>query len=126
MAKLDQIVIDAAHPAGLARFWAAALKDFEVRAYDEEEVARLWSLGFTPETDPSVMVDGPHLTLCFQQREVHRPPGGRIHLDIEAETTRIAEIARLEGLGARLREHHATHSTLLDPEDNAFCVIDPR
>lgn len=59
MAQLSPIVIDCERPALLARFWAAALDGFEVRRYDDAEVARLGALGFTPETDPTVIVDGP-------------------------------------------------------------------
>jgi len=58
MARLTEIVFDALSPARLARFWAAVLETYEVRAYDPAEAARLASLGYTPETDPSVAIDG--------------------------------------------------------------------
>lgn len=67
MGRLKQIAIDCATPSALARFWAAALDGFEVRPYDDDEVARLAALGYTPETDPGVIVDGPHVELCFQR-----------------------------------------------------------
>lgn len=67
MGRLRQVVIDCEKPSSLARFWAAALDDFDVRAYDDEEIARLAALGFTPETDPGVIIDGPHLEICFQK-----------------------------------------------------------
>ena len=51
MGALKEIVIDADHPASLARFWAAVLDGYAVRPYDEGEIARLAALGFTPETD---------------------------------------------------------------------------
>lgn len=41
MARLKQIVVDSRHAAEPARFWAAVLDDFEVRAYDDAEIARL-------------------------------------------------------------------------------------
>ena len=124
MARIDAITIDSEHPAGLARFWAAALEGYAVRAYDDAEIARLAALGFTPETDPSVMVDGPGPTLCF-----HKMPGrteGRLrwHLDLVGET-REAEVARLVALGATVRDVHESWTTLLDPEGNPFCVMDP-
>jgi hypothetical protein len=43
--RLKQVVIDCATPSALARFWAAALDGFEVRPYDDDEVARLALLG---------------------------------------------------------------------------------
>lgn len=41
MARLKEIVIDARHPAALARFWADALTDYDIRPYDATEIARL-------------------------------------------------------------------------------------
>jgi len=67
MAKFSYVVIDAQNPAALAKFWAAVLDGYAVRAYDQAEIDRLASLGFTPETDPSVMVDGPGPTLAFRK-----------------------------------------------------------
>ena len=72
MGYLKQIVVDCDVPSVLARFWAAALNDFDVRPYDDEEIARLAALGYTPETDPSVIVDGPHVEICFQKVDVER------------------------------------------------------
>ena len=68
MTRIDSITVDAEHPASLARFWAAALEGYAVRVYDEAEVARLAALGLTPETDPTVMIDGPGPTLCEPRR----------------------------------------------------------
>jgi hypothetical protein len=53
MARLTQLVVDSRTPASLARFWATALDDFEIRPYDDAEIARLAEMGRTPETDPS-------------------------------------------------------------------------
>lgn len=125
MARLRDIVIDSAHPASLARFWAAALDGYEVRAYDEAEIARLAALDLTPETDPSVMVDGPGPTLCFQLAPGKPPGRNRIHFDLMGGP-RSDEIERLVALGATVRDHHTEHDTLLDPEGNPFCVLDPR
>ena len=69
MARLKEIVIDCRHPAALARFWAGSLDGYRVRPYDDAEIARLAALGFTPETDLTVMVDasGGGPGLCFQR-----------------------------------------------------------
>jgi hypothetical protein len=62
VAKLGDVVFDAAHPASLARFWAAALDGYTVTPYDEEELTRLRAKGITdPEDDPSVLVEPPAL-----------------------------------------------------------------
>lgn len=116
--------MDAEHPPSLARFWAAALEGYAVRPYDDAEIARLASMGFTPETDPTVMVDGPGPTLCFQKATGRTRGRNRWHLDIEG-TRREAEVDRLCGLGARVRDVHDGWTTLLDPEDNPFCVLEP-
>jgi hypothetical protein len=123
MGRLKEIVIDAHVPSRLARFWADALEGYAVRAYDEEEIARLAGLGLTPETDPTVMVDGPGPTLCFQLMPGPRPQRNRIHLDI-AHVDRPAEVARLRALGASYWYARGNFTTLRDPEGNQFCVID--
>ncbi len=121
MARLKEIVIDARHPAALARFWAQALDGYAVRAYDSAEIERLAALDLTPESDPSVAVDGPGPTLFLQLHP--EGPSGRstLHLDLEC-ASRSAEVARLLALGARVRDTHATHTVMHDPEGNAFCL----
>ena len=57
MAHLADIVIDCAHPALLARFWAEVLDGYAVAPYDDEELERLRSIGIEdPEDDPCVLV----------------------------------------------------------------------
>ena len=60
MASFGDVVFDCAHPASLARFWAAALDGYAVAPYDDAELARLAERGITdPEDDPSVLVEPP-------------------------------------------------------------------
>lgn len=124
MARIREIVFDCRHPATLARFWAAALDGYAVRSYDDAEIARLAALGFTPETDPTVGVDGPGPTLFFQR--VEREPKtarNRVHLDVSSPR-RGDEVARLQALGATVRDQHDTYTVMLDPEGNEFCVVE--
>jgi hypothetical protein len=122
MGRLRQIVIDCEKPSSLARFWAAALDDFDVRAYDDEEIARLAAFGFTPETDPGVIVDGPHLEICFQKVDLEPRSKTSVHFDIEAGDW-IAEIQRLTSLGATVKERFEARAWMRDPEGNDFCVV---
>lgn len=67
--QCSAIVFDARHPASIARFWAAALDDYEVAPYDDAELDRLHGLGIRdPEDDTTVLVEaGPGLPpLGFQ------------------------------------------------------------
>lgn len=123
MADLEEIVFDSRHPAGLARFWAAALTGYAVRPYDDAEIERLAALGHTPETDPSVAVDGPGPTLFFQLNLEPKTHRNRLHLDL-ATADRSDEVARLTELGAHVRDEHDTFTVMLDPEGNEFCVRD--
>ena len=125
MARLRDIVIDCAHPASLARFWAEVLDGYEVRAYDDEEIARLARLGLTPETDPAVAVDGPGPTLWLQLKPEPKTTRNRVHLDVAPAASREAEVARLCAVGATVRDVHDDHTVMLDPEGNEFCVRDP-
>lgn len=120
--SLKEIVFDCNRAAPLARFWAELLEGYAVRAYDDEEIARLAALGFTPETDPVVMVDGPGPTLCFHEIERGRVQG-RIHLDIKV-ANRAAERARLIELGAAVLREADGYTVMADPEGNHFCLVD--
>jgi len=123
MARFHGITIDAIHPARLARFWASVLDGYAVRAYDDAEIARLAALGFTPETDPNVMVDGPGPSLCFQTKSDRAAIRGRLHFDVKG-ASRAEEVERLKSLGATVRDVGAEWTVMLDPEGNAFCVLD--
>ncbi|MEV4805377.1 VOC family protein [Nonomuraea sp. NPDC049421] len=123
MARLQQVVVDCETPAALARFWAAALDEFDIRPYDEAEIARLASLGYTPETDPSVILDGPHLEICFQKVQLEPRSKTPVHFDIVSAAW-LSEIDRLVGLGANVKERFEAHAWMRDPEGNDFCVVD--
>ena len=124
VARLEQLVIDCRHPASLARFWAAALDRFEIRAYGDDEIARLAALGHTPETDPVVIVDGPALELCFQKvDDVATSSKNPLHPELRTPN-RVAEVTRLMALGASVKQEFATHTWMQDPEGNDFCVAD--
>ncbi|WP_026877832.1 VOC family protein [Jiangella gansuensis] len=124
MAALREIVIDCRHAPSLARFWAAALDDYDVLPYDDAEIARLAALGLTPETDPTVAVGGSGPTLFFQQVPEPKTTKNRIHLDIEA-VDRDTEVRRLEALGATVHRRLERWTVMLDPEGNEFCVASP-
>ena len=114
MARLKEIVIDCDIPSRVARFWAEALDGYE-------ELARLAALGLTPETDPTVMVEGPGTRLCFHLRQEERPARNRLHLDI-ATPDRAREVERLLSLGASFVREADGYTVLNDPEGNNFCV----
>ena len=121
---LKEIVFDCKRAAPLARFWAQVLAGYAVRPYDDEAITRLAKLGYTPETDPIVLVDGPGPSLCFHEIERGRAQG-RIHLDVEV-SNRSAERARLIGLGASVDREAEGYTVMADPEGNLFCVVEPR
>lgn len=121
MATLEDIVIDAENPAALAAFWAQALDGYQIRPYDDEELARLAARGLTPATDPAVAVDGPGPTLFFQITQTKKTQRNRVHVDLAAGASE-EELARLQQLGARIRDRHDSHCVLLDPEGNEFCL----
>jgi Glyoxalase-like domain len=124
MVRIKEIVIEAETPWQLARFWADALTGFEVRAYDDEEIERLASIGRTPDTDPTVAVDGPGITIFF--RETTRPKNerGRIHLDLVGQA-RNEEVERIVALGASVKVEMDEYTVMQDPEGNEFCIQDP-
>ncbi len=125
MSAIREIVFDCERPRRLARFWAAVLDGYRVRPYDDAELARLAALGLTPETDPTVLVDGPGPSLCFQQVREPKTIKNRVHLDV-AVGDRKLEVARLAALGASVKREARDYTVLLDPEGNEFCVVEAR
>jgi hypothetical protein len=123
MARLGDVVFDCRHPASLARFWAAAVDGYAVAPYDDEEIARLQSLGYSgPEEDPGVIVEGPHLPrLYFQLVPEGKVAKNRLHLDLRTPDLE-AEVARLVALGAEVLATFERRRVLADPEGNEFCV----
>jgi hypothetical protein len=125
MAKIRDIVFDARHPAPVARFWAAALDDYEVAPYDDAELERLRGLGIgDPEDDPTVLVEAGHgdaPRLWFQLVHETRTVKNRVHLDLVSADA-DAEAERLTGLGASVLATYPGWITLADPEGNEFCI----
>lgn len=125
MAALKDIVVDCAHPASLARFWAAALDGYAIRPYDDAEIERLRSIGITDlEDDPSVCIDSAdgRPTIFFQRVPEPKTVKNRLHLDLTT-ADRPTEVRRLCALGAKVLWELESNITLADPEGNEFCVM---
>ena len=123
---LRSICIDCAHPASLARFWAAAL-GWTVRPYDDDDLALLESQGLTPETDASVCVDPSDPTLptlwCLQ---VPEPKVGKVRIHLDVNIADASGFERLIELGATIVEPHPggqDWTIMADPEGNEFCAF---
>jgi predicted enzyme related to lactoylglutathione lyase len=108
------VTIDAADPAALAPFWAAAL-GYRVAGADGAYVA------LVPDG-----ASGPNVLL----QSVPEPKTGknRVHLDLKVPDV-AATVARLESLGARrtsgvMEELGSCWVVMADPEGNEFCVCD--
>ncbi|MER6278777.1 MULTISPECIES: VOC family protein [Streptomyces] len=110
----EQVIVDAADPVALGRWWAEALgwvvvadaaDEFEIRAAPD----RLPGLLFVPVPEGKTVKN-------------------RLHLDFRP-TDRSAEVARLLALGARhadVGQGEQPWVVLADPEGNEFCVLGER
>jgi hypothetical protein len=125
VARLHDIVFDCRHPASLARFWAAALDDYQVAPYDEEELQRLAEQGIDdPEDDPTVLVEAGtgRPRYFFVLVPEGKTAKNRVHLDLRADDP-AAEVARLVALGAVAVQELPGWVQMADPEGNEFCVL---
>ena len=120
--RLVHMVIDAADPASLAGFWAAALRwDVEL---GESGEAVVWPAGFDypgPGAVPLVIVP---------MREP-KTVKNRIHLDLATQSTahQADLVSRLREIGAvpvDIGQGDVPWVVLADPEGNEFCVLEPR
>lgn len=110
----EQVIIDAADPVALGRWWAEALgwivvnddpEEFEIRPAPD----RLPGLLFATVPEPKTLKN-------------------RLHLDFRPDD-QCAEIDRLLVLGARhadVGQGEETWVVLADPEGNEFCVLSSR
>jgi len=120
--RLVHLVVDAAEPARLARFWAAALR-WEVGGEEDDEVDVL--PGGYRYPDPAA------LALVFVPVPEPKTVKNRVHLDLATTSAahQAAEVERLLGLGAvpaDIGQGDVPWQVLADPEGNEFCVLDPR
>jgi len=110
----EQVVVDAADPVALGRWWAHALGwvvvnddpgEFEIRPSPD----RLPGLLFAAVSEP-------------------KRTKNRLHLDLRPDD-RDAEVERLLGLGATgvdVGQGEQTWVVLADPEGNELCVLSSR
>lgn len=132
--RVDAIVFDCCVAAPLARFWAAAL-GWSVAPSDGGEVARLADAGVDDIDDHhSVMVEPPEddaglPRLFFTEVAEPKLAKNRVHVDVSSDDDLETEVARLEELGATVRnwseQADGMWCVMLDPEGNEFCVVPP-
>jgi len=120
--RLVHLVVDAADPGRLARFWAEAL-GWEVGDEEPDEVD-VWPPGFS-------YPDSSALPLVFVPVPEPKTGKNRVHLDLATESRKHhkAEVKRLRALGAvrvDIGQGDVPWTVLADPEGNEFCVLEPR
>jgi hypothetical protein len=115
--RIQCLSVDTADPAGLARFWESALG--WRRTFEESDQVVL-------EPPAGSAADGVAPDLLFQLVPEAKATKNRLHLDLRPED-QAAEVARLEGLGARRadvgQDPGASWVVMADPAGNEFCVL---
>jgi Glyoxalase-like domain len=109
--RLNQIVVDAAEPALLVRFWAGLLGG--------EPVDR--AMGWSHVEPPGFA------RLAFQPVPEEKAVKNRLHLDIEVKSIGAA-VAEAESLGASrvgevVTDESGSFQVMVDPEGNEFCFV---
>ncbi|MGW4395715.1 VOC family protein [Amycolatopsis nivea] len=117
--RLANLVAASEQPARLARFWSGLLGwQLTTESPDEAQV----------QPPPG---DGCDLTLLFAATTRPKTAKNRLHLDLASTSgeNQRETVARAVSLGARpidIGQHNVPWIVLADPEDNEFCVLEPR
>ena len=116
--RLVNLVVDAADPAGLARWWREALG---------------WRAGYADDHESDVVPpEGePGLDLVFVPVRDPKLVPNRIHLDLDSSSPAeqretVAFLLDLGATRADVGQGEVPWVVLADPEGNEFCVLDPR
>jgi predicted enzyme related to lactoylglutathione lyase len=116
--RIQCLCIDTADPAGLAAFWQSVL-GWRLSTEGDEAVLE------PPEGSKE---DGVAPDLLFLRVPEEKAGKNRLHLDLRPED-QAAEVARLEGLGARRADvgqgPDVSWVVMADPDGNEFCVLRP-
>ncbi len=117
--RLVSIVIDAADPGALARFWASVL-GWSVTYEDPEE-----SVVEPPADDPA---QKGQLPMVFGTLADAKTAKNRVHLDVASTSAehQAELVARIEALGGRridIGQGDVTWVVMADPEGNELCVV---
>ncbi len=112
--SIEEITFDCADPERVSRFWARAL-GYQVTELDDRHAKLDHPAGTGPR-------------LHFQRVPEPKVAKNRVHPDLWTEDL-DAEVARLEGLGARVLEVFDEQSgrrrVMADPDGNEFCLAGP-
>jgi catechol 2,3-dioxygenase-like lactoylglutathione lyase family enzyme len=117
--RIQCLNIDTTDPARLAGFWESALG--WRRTYERDDEVVLEPPAGSPE-------DGIVPDLLFLRVPEDKAGKNRLHLDLRPGD-QAAEVARLEGLGARRADvgqgADVRWVVMADPDGNEFCVLRP-
>jgi len=115
--RIQCLCIDTSEPRRLAAFWETALGWRRTFEKDDEVVLE------PPEGSPE---DGIAPDLLFLRVPEPKTGKNRLHIDVRPDD-QAAEVARLEGLGARRVDvgqgQDAGWVVMADPDGNEFCVL---
>ena len=110
----EQVIVDAADPVALGRWWATALGWIVVNEDPEE-----FEIRPAPDRLPGIL---------FARVPEPKTLKNRLHLDFRPDD-RDAAVARLLDLGAKpadVGQGEQSWVVLSDPEGNEFCVLSSR
>ena len=107
---IKTVSFDCADALALARFWAEVLgTDVDEDATADRAYVEAPGWG------------GPNMWFV-RVPEPPRAAKNRMHFDLRSPRTMRSEVERLTALGATVAARFDSHTTLLDPEGNVFCV----
>lgn len=122
--RLDSVVIDAADPAGLARFWATAT-GWPITHEEPDEVV------VEPAEDEAGNPVEPGIPLVIVAVDDPKVVKNRVHLDLHSDSAEhqaelVERVRRAGATPLDIGQGAVPWVVLADPEGNEFCILDHR
>jgi len=109
---------------------ASLIKSVTFDSTDALALAGFWAIALGSDVDEDATADRAYVeapgwggpNMWFIRVPEPQTAKNRMHFDLRAPHTMASEVERLQAAGASVAQRFDSHTVMLDPEGNVFCV----